>query len=137
MIPGIAPAIATIASPVEHVIGSITIGNLDGLLFGYFSEDNKISFPLIGALSGEAADFIEDMFIWDPTGFVIGEAGGFATQKIAILQPLALGFQDSVYVSVADPVTEEYMWTFGPEVADWPRSGTHPFMIIDPTVLAG
>lgn len=125
MIPGIAPVITRFAGEAGVLEGTITVGDFEGYAYGYLAAGNFFGAPPMGALSGAAAACIGREFVW---GFGMGYA--FAAPGTPI--EAVLYFQGGEYTQTYDPETELYMWVFGPEIAGWPTSGTHPFQIILP-----
>lgn len=125
MIPGIAPVTVAKVGGGGSILGTITVGNYLGAFFGYVSpaKAGELGIPAFGSISGDAAAFIDGLFIWVPS-----ESEGSADAKNTTKAKLI--FQGNTYGITASGAN--YFWEFGPEVSTWPTSGTHTFEIIDP-----
>lgn len=103
--------------------GTITVGDYVGFYFGW-SDGSAI--PPFGSISGDAASYLSPVFFWYPAGstgeaFLLAGGSGFT-----------LSFQGQDYSSEYDEGSDLWFFTFGPEVAAWPTSGTHPFTLTLP-----
>lgn len=103
--------------------GMITVGSYAGLFFGW-SDGSAL--PIFGSLSGDAASFFALGFYWSPSES-IGAAGIIGDRTGA-----KLAFQGEVFIGSYDLGLELTLFNFGPEIATWPTSGTHPFTLTLP-----
>lgn len=101
--------------------GMITVGGYSGEVFGW--SDGSAA-PPFGSISGDAASYIHNSFVWVPAfEFGVAYAGGSG---------FTLSFQGQDYPSEYEVATDSWGFYFGPEVATWPTSGTHPFTLTLP-----
>lgn len=103
--------------------GMITVGDYFSVVFGW-SDGSQID-PF-GSLSGDAAPYFFGLFIWDPVnGNGNAVMSGDHTGSV-------LSFQGETYIGVYNGEYDRTGFLFGPEVATWPTSGTHPFTLTLP-----
>lgn len=103
--------------------GTITVGDYFGIYFGWSDGSGT---PPFGSISGDAASYLAPVFFWypaGPTGNAVLLAGGSG---------FTLSFQGQDYPSEYVEVQDAWAFAFGPEVATWPTSGTHPFTLTLP-----
>lgn len=105
--------------------GMITVGSYLDFIFGW-SDGSGGGIPAMGSLTGDAAPFFVTNFMWSPPQLVGGAvlSGAYAGA--------GLSFQGEDYLSVYDSNAGLWAFQFGPEVATWPTSGTHPFTLTLP-----
>lgn len=109
--------------------GEITVGSFDaGDGFVYYGWSDGQFFPAFGSLSGNAAPYLVLVFLWSPSSL-----DGFAVLSEEY-PGASLIFQGETYAITADPSGLGGGWgfKFGPEVATWPTSGTHPVTLTLP-----
>lgn len=105
--------------------GNITVGD-------YNNQGNILGWSVshgIGALTGDAADYFYNSFMW---GLMGSNYGGYATLS-SQLDGSRLLFQDNLYQHAYNPSLGLYGYQFGDEVTAWPASGTHKFWVILPS----
>lgn len=109
--------------------GMITVGSFDfGGGFIYYGWSDGSGPPAFGTLSGLAAPNFTFLFAWLPAS---GAGSAILDQEYP---GASLIFQGETYAIIADPGGQVGTWgfNFGPEVATWPTSGTHPFTLTLP-----
>lgn len=116
----------TLKIPREYIKeGNITVGD-------YNDQGNILGWSVshgIGALTGDAAEYFYNSFIW---GLMGSNYGGYATLS-SELDGSRLLFQDNLYQHAYNPSLGLYGYQFGEEVTAWPTSGTHKFWVLLPS----
>lgn len=107
--------------------GMITVGSSSALGFMAYGYSDGTVYPMtMGSLSGDAASYFVGAFLWGPA----------ISFGVAILNDgypgSTLDFQGEIYEITFDESNEMWAFQFGPEVATWPTSGTHPFTLTLP-----
>lgn len=109
------------SGPTPGVLeGEITVGNYEGLLYGWSSG---FDIPAFGAISGDASSHLDMFFFW-------GVFNSAATTKD--ITGAVLTFQGEAAVCEYDSDSGLYTFVFTGDTSAWPTSGTHKFWLLLP-----
>ena len=103
--------------------GTITVGDYLGAAFGW-SDGSQ--YPVFGSLSGDASLYFTIYFVRVPSN----DGGGAVIN--GDFTGSVLSFQGETYNGGYNDAEDVTVFIFGPEVATWPTSGTHPFTLTLP-----